>query len=89
MSGVALKPAELAYWEKYVDSSVNKESLRDVFVSAGYAGNPQITDELLALYLGGKKTAGSSLKEDFLSAGDAIPKVGNHWIYLNSSGAPS
>lgn len=85
----ALKAIELAYWQRYVDAYLGKEDLRDVFVSAGYAGNPQITDELLALYLSGKKTAGSSLVEDFLSAGDPLPQVGNHWIYLNGKGEPS
>ncbi len=58
-------------------------------VSASFAGNKEITDELLGLYLKGKKTAGSSIVEDFLSAGDPLPKVGNFWIFLNSQNIPS
>jgi 5-formyltetrahydrofolate cyclo-ligase len=77
------------YWNTYRASIPNKRHLQDVFVSAGYAGTPQITDELLALYLSGKKSAGSSVMEDFLTAGDPLPQVGNYWIYLNSSGDPS
>ncbi len=84
-----LKPTELAFWQRYVDSAGGKEEFEDAFVSSGYAGNPQITDELLALYLSGKKTAGSSLVEDFLSAGDPLPQVGSFWIYLNGKGEPS
>ena len=85
-----LKPLEQAHWQKYVDalSASQKEKMNEVFVSAGYAGNPQITDELLGLYLCGRKTAGSSLMEDFLSCGERLPQVGDHWIYLDSSGTP-
>lgn len=84
-----LKPEELAFWQRYAHSIGGKESLRDAVVSAGYAGNPQITNQLLALYRSGKKTAGSSLVEDFLSAGDPLPQAGNYWICLNSEGTPS
>lgn len=84
-----LRPAELAYWQKYLDASPDKEALAQSFVSAGYAGNPEITDELLALYLCGRKTAGSSLMEDYQAAGDPLPQVGNHWIYLNGRSEPS
>ena len=83
-----LKPEELAFWQKYADSIGGKESLRDAVVSVGYAGNPQITDELLGLFRSGKKTAGSSLVEDFLSAGDPLPQAGNYWICLDSDGKP-
>lgn len=58
-------------------------------MSAGYAGNQEITDELLALYFASKKTAGSSILEDYLTAGDPPPQVGNYWIYLNSHDQPS
>jgi len=85
---VNLKPEELAFWQKYADSIGGKESLRDAVVSVGYAGNPQITDELLGLFRSGKKTAGSSLVEDFLSAGDPLPQAGNYWICLDSDGKP-
>lgn len=86
---ISLKPQEKLYWENYLQNLPANQRPNDAFVSAGYAGTPEITDELLGLYLSGKKTAGSSILEDFLSAGDPPPKVGNYWIYLNSLGAPS
>jgi 5-formyltetrahydrofolate cyclo-ligase len=85
----SLKSREASYWESYLQTLPLEQKPREAFVSAGYAGTPEMTDELLHLYLSGKKTAGSSLVEDFLSAGDALPRVGNYWIYLNSSGEPS
>jgi 5-formyltetrahydrofolate cyclo-ligase len=84
-----LRPAEFAYWQKYLVSVGGDENLAKAFVSASHAGNAQITDEFLELYFSGKKTAGSSLMEDFLAAGDPLPTVGNHWIYLNSKDEPS
>lgn len=83
-----LKSTELAYWQKFV-SSTGEPNLNNAVVTAGYAGTPEITDGLLALYLNGKKTAGSSPVEDFLVTGDRMPQVGDYWIFLNSKGEPS
>ncbi len=85
----SLKSQELAYWEGYLLTIAEELRPQDPFVSDGYAGTPEITDGLLELYLSGKKTAGSSILEDFLSAGDPPPRVGNYWIYLNSRHQPS
>lgn len=85
---MALKPNEQAYWESYLQTLPEDQKPIRTNVTAGYAGNPEITDELLALYFEGKKTAGSSLVEDFETAGDPLPKVGNYWIYLGSQGQP-
>lgn len=57
-------------------------------VVAAFAGNREITDDLLGLYLAGKKTAGSSLVEDYKTAGDSLPRVGNYWIVLDSQDRP-
>ena len=65
---LTLKPAEQLYWREYLNTLSDKESLKDVFVSANYAGNSEITDDLLVLYLTGKKIAGSNIMEDFVSA---------------------
>ena len=84
-----LNDAEKQYWHDYLKTL--KESERPIypFVEASYAGNKDVTDALLQLCLNGKKVAGSSIAEDFLSAGDPLPKVGNYWIYLNSRSEPS
>ncbi|MCB0355667.1 MAG: ASCH domain-containing protein [Bdellovibrionales bacterium] len=83
-----LKPAEKDFWDLYLRSLHSEDIPKDSFVEASYAGTQDITDKLLRLYLVGNKTAGSSLKEDFLSAGDPLPKVGNFWIILNSKDEP-
>lgn len=84
-----LKSIELEYWQKYLSTNPPNMPASDAFVSAGFAGAPEVTDQLLELYLSGKKTAGSSILEDYISSGDLPPKVGNYWIYLNSQNQPS
>lgn len=88
LSVAKLKPHERAYWQRYVDSCLNKKELDGTYVTAGYAGSPEITDRLLELYLNGKKSAGSSVVEEFETAGDPLPEIGNHWIYLDGRGEP-
>ncbi len=80
---------EIQYWEKYLETLTKQEHPINPNVEASFAGNKEITDELLQLYLSGRKTAGSSIVEDFMSAGDPLPKVGNYWIFLNSKNEPS
>jgi uncharacterized protein YhfF len=84
-----LNQPEKIYWEKYLSALPEVERPKNPHVTASFAGNREITDELLALYLNGKKCAGSSIVEDFLTAGDPLPKVGNYWIFLNSKDEPS
>jgi uncharacterized protein YhfF len=83
-----LKPIEQKYWQNYLDSLTPEERPQQPHVEAGFAGSPSLTDDLLQLYLAGKKTAGSSIAEDFMTTGDPLPEVGNYWIYLDSKGEP-
>jgi uncharacterized protein YhfF len=83
-----LKPLEERYWRKYLSTVAPEKIPEAPRVEARYAGNKLITDGLLDLYLIGKKTAGSSIAEDFQSAGDPLPKVGSYWILLKSNDEP-
>jgi len=84
----SLSVLQLNYWKKYLNTLPENERPMHPRVEASPAGNKEITDELLKLYLDGKKYAGSSIVEDFLSAGDPLPQVGNYWIFLNSKDEP-
>lgn len=81
-----MKKNEKEYWQKY--QSTNKDIPKDAFIEASMAGNEKIAEQLLDLYLKGKKTAGSSLVKDFLMAQDPLPKAGNYWIILNAQKKP-
>lgn len=83
-----LTASEKAFWQEYLESLPPHSRPKDPSVEVAYAGNQEITDGLLALYLKGKKTAGSSLVKDFESNGDPLPEVGNYWIVLDSNSNP-
>ncbi|WP_127716862.1 ASCH domain-containing protein [Halobacteriovorax sp. HLS] len=74
------------FWNKYLDTIGSP--LGDAHVEISIAGNIEIADELLNLFLQGKKTAGSGLVKDFILAEDDLPKVGNYWMILDSKEVP-
>lgn len=84
-----LTEAQQVYWNSYLETLPEGERPKSPDVTASFAGTKEITDELLVLYLEGKKTAGSSVVEDFQSAGDSLPALDDYWIYLNSKEEPS
>lgn len=84
-----LNAVENQYWERYLGTLSQEDRPNNPIVEANFAGSKEITDDLLELYLCGRKTAGSSIVEDYESSGDSLPKVGNYWIYLNSKDEPS
>jgi uncharacterized protein YhfF len=83
-----LNPVEARFWEEFLNSIDSSALPANPYVEASYAGNPAISDELIDLYISGKKTAGSSLVEDYQTAGDPLPKVGDYWIALGGGGNP-
>ena len=57
-------------------------------VTVASPGNPDVADQLIDLQLRGKKTAGSGMAEHYLTDGDPLLEVGDHWIALDSAGRP-
>ena len=83
-----MKPQQRKFWDEHLAGLPPARRPRDPRVSAAFAGNRKITDGLIALYLAGKKTAGSGLVGDYLTAGDPLPRVGDYWIVLDSRSRP-
>lgn len=83
-----LNPQELAYWNRYLATLPEAQRKKEYAVEANIAGNLEIADQLLALYLKGKKTAASSLLQDYLTVGDPLPEPGRYWIVLDSKLEP-
>ncbi len=81
-----LNEIEFEFWNSYLET-VNENPCHP-YVEVSIAGNDEIADELLALYLNGKKTAGSSLVTDFEQAGDPLPRIGDYWIILDKEKKP-
>ena len=73
------------YWNSYLDSIPEEDRPIHPHVEVSIAGNLEICDTLLGLYLERKKSAGSGLVKDYELAEDELPIVGNFWIVLNSN----
>ena len=83
-----LKKSERRFWTEYFAALPPARRPRRPSVHAACAGDAKITDGLIALYLAGKKSAGSGLVKDYRTAGDPLPKVGDYWIVLDSRRRP-
>lgn len=83
-----LTPDQKMFWETYLATLPPERRPREPFVEAAFAGDARVTDALIALYLDGRKTAGSSLAADFRTAGDPLPAPGNFWIALDGKSRP-
>ena len=53
-----------------------------------FGDSPRLADELLGLVLRGVKRATAELVDEFAARGDALPRVGSHWIACDGTGAP-
>lgn len=81
-----LRDAEQNYWNRYL--ATLEEEPTEPRVEASIAGNLDIADRLLGLYLSGSKRAGSGLVADYKHNNDPLPKVGDFWIILDSKLIP-
>ncbi len=84
---MSLTPEQDRYWQKYLARSPYADC-SGLTVSAAMPGGLEIADELIGLYLAGKKRAGSGLVKDYLASGDPLPEVGNFWIALDRAQKP-
>ncbi len=85
---MSLNPACQSYWQAYLGRLGALADQRIHKVVASYAGSRETTNGLIDLYLAGVKSAGSGVAEDYASAGDPLPEVGDHWIALGADGEP-
>ena len=83
-----LKPLERTFWNSYLAQLPVSGRPSNPFVEAAFAGGRKGTDSLIRLYRQRKKTAASGLVQDYVSAGDPLPEVGNYWIILDSHEHP-
>ena len=82
-----LGAVETEFWNRYL-AVAGDPALARAQVSASMPGDERNADELLSLYLAGKKSAGSGLVRDYEQAGDPLPRAGTYWILLDSKGVP-
>ncbi|MBX2994978.1 MAG: ASCH domain-containing protein [Bdellovibrionaceae bacterium] len=83
-----LRDIEQDFFDAYFSNLSDDDKEGITTISASSPGNDATSSELLALYLCGKKTAGSGLVADYINTGDPLPKPGHLWIVLDKDKKP-
>nr|WP_205860718.1 ASCH domain-containing protein [Phycicoccus sp. HDW14] len=74
-------------WADYRAAHPGLPSEDEVYVDH-FGDGPRIADELLAYITDGPKRATAGLVASYEHDGDALPRVGSHWVACDGSGAP-
>ena len=53
-----------------------------------FGDSPELADELLAFVLSGTKRATAGLVAEYAAEQEPLPRVGDHWVVCDGSGAP-
>jgi uncharacterized protein YhfF len=78
-------PAALAMWNEYRAAFPEAPAESEPVVDS-FGDSPELADALLGLVLAGTKTATATLVLEF--AGEPLPRIGDHWVACDGSGAP-
>ena len=77
-----------ALWEGYAAAHPDVVAACPDHTVEHFGDSVELADELLGLVLAGGKRATSALVADFLAEGEALPRVGSHWIACDGRGTP-
>lgn len=78
-------PATDAYWAGFVGAT----SATGEPTIVAFGDSPEMITDLLKLVIEGRKRATAELVREFERLGEALPAVGDHWIVVDSDGAPA
>jgi uncharacterized protein YhfF len=82
------RPAALRMWEEYRAAVPDAVVGQPVPVVDHFGDSAELADELLGLVLAGTKTATATLVMEFAHAGEPLPRIGDHWVACDGTGAP-
>lgn len=82
------RAAAALMWEAYGSAHPEAVAAAPEYTVEHFGDSARLADELLEIVLSGGKRATAELVADFLARGDAIPRIGSHWIACDGSGAP-
>jgi uncharacterized protein YhfF len=86
-SGVDTAAAKL-FWSEYAAACPGAVSLCPDYTVECFGDSAALADELLRAVTEGPKRATSELADEFLAAGDSLPRIGSHWIACDGAGVP-
>lgn len=82
------RPAADRMWEAYRAACPRAVAAGPDYTVEHFGDSARLADELLEIVLSGRKRATSELVDDFIARGDAVPRIGSHWIACDSTGEP-
>ncbi len=74
-------------WADYVSAAPILPPLSEPVVE-WFGDSPELADELIAFVLSGTKRATAGLVAEYAAENEALPRVGDHWVVCDGSGAP-
>jgi len=80
------RDAAAVMWAAYV--AAHPEHRAESPPSERFGDSAELADELLELVLHGPKRATAGAVADYQHAGESLPRIGEHWIVHDGSGAP-
>lgn len=75
-------------WQAYAAARPERVAACADHTVEQFGDSPGLADTLLAAVLDGPKRATSELVAEFAARGDALPRVGSHWIACDGAGTP-
>jgi ribonuclease BN (tRNA processing enzyme)/uncharacterized protein YhfF len=81
------REAGMRMWAEYRAAHPGLPPEADVYVDH-FGDGPRVADELLAYITDGPKRATAGLVASYEHDGDALPRVGSHWVACDGSGRP-
>jgi uncharacterized protein YhfF len=82
------RAAAAAMWTAYAASRRAGDVVDDDYTVEHFGDSVRLADELLEVVLSGRKRATAELVSEFAHRGDALPRVGSHWIACDGAGVP-
>ncbi|MFE4833446.1 ASCH domain-containing protein [Arthrobacter sp. NPDC056691] len=87
LPGVDTAAAKL-FWSEYAAACPEAVRLCGDYTVERFGDSVALADELLRAVTEGAKRATSELADEFLAAGESLPRIGSHWIACDGSGVP-
>jgi uncharacterized protein YhfF len=78
----------LALWRAYAAAHPSRRLPEEPSAVERFGDTAALADGLLALVLAGTKRATAALADDFTGAGEALPRIGDHWVACDGAGRP-
>jgi uncharacterized protein YhfF len=83
------KAAAAVFWGEYVAAHPSSARLDDEYTVEAFGDSVELADSLLREVTHGAKRATAELVSAWAHDGEALPRIGGHWVACDGSGNPA